>query len=1094
MIEDLFKIDKFDNIGITGLTKQLTSFCVVEIKKKSNRDIVLLTSSIYEGNMLYNSISKLYKNTYFFPMDDFITEESISISPDLLSIRLNTLEGLSNNKGNILITNLNGLLRYIPSKKSWNNSIISIKKGEYNKDELEKELFNIGYERSAFVSKTGEYSSRGFVLDIFPYNFENPIRIEFWGDEIDSIREFDIDTQRSIKDINEARIYPVSEFINSKNIEIEAKQKNLPDVCDEVCSIFDYLDNPITIYDDFGTIRKTNERLSEDILNLNNEKKLNDKYMFSLDEISIKDEIYLLKIDNLIENKKLDNIYNLKGREIDRFNSNISHINEYLNHALFSKKTVIIALKDDKKINNLKKFLDIPMHVTDINNIDKYQINIIKEDYAYGFELDNLILLTEFELFSTSDRPSTYKNKFKVGTKISNISNLAVGDYIVHINHGIGVYNGLKTITKGDMQKDYLEILYHGKDKLYIPVDKIDLISKYASSDSYVPKLNKLSDTEWQKTKIRIKNKVKDIAEKLLVVSAKRMLNEGFAFEKDNEEQIRFESEFEYEPTRDQLIAIDKIKECMEKKYPMDMLLCGDVGYGKTEVAFRAIFKAILSGKQVAYLCPTTILSSQQYKSAVERFKNYGVEIALLNRFTSSKDERIIKEKLKEGKVDLLIGTHKLLNSSIEYKDLGLLVVDEEQRFGVLHKEKIKEYKENIDILTLSATPIPRTLQMSLVGLRDLALIETPPAARYSVQTYVIEESDQILKEAIYKEMSRGGQVFVLFNNIEHIEQKYHDIKRIAPDAKIRIIHGQMSKEEIEDTMLAFVNNEFDILLCTTIIETGIDIPNVNTLIVFDSDRFGLSQLYQIRGRVGRSDKIAYAYLTYKKNKNLTETSIKRLNALKEFTNLGSGFQIAMKDLSIRGAGDILGSEQAGFIDSVGYDLYTRILNEEVEKLKGNKVEDPVEVEEETSLVDVDNHIDNSYIKDESTKIEVHKLISKIDSEETLEKVTEEIKDRFGSIDEKLTIYMYSKLYESMAKKHDIDSLIKTNLFVELVLKNTDNINIDELFMESYYISDKFKFENRNNGLHIKLFTHSLDKHYIYYLIDFLKLYEKCLK
>ena len=1097
MIEDLFKIDKFDNIGITGLTKQLTSFCVVEIKKKSNRDIVLLTSSIYEGNMLYNSISKLYKNTYFFPMDDFITEESISISPDLLSIRLNTLEGLSNNKGNILITNLNGLLRYIPSKKVWNESIISIKKGEYNKDELEKELFNIGYERSAFVSKTGEYSSRGFVLDIFPYNYENPIRIEFWGDEIDSIREFDIDTQRSIKDINEVEIYPVSEFVGSKNIEIDTKQKNLSQVCDEVCSIFDYLDNPITIYDDFGTIRKTNERLSEDILNLNNEKKLNDKYMFSLDEIKIKDEIYLLKIDNLIENKKLDNIYNLKGREIDRFNSNISHINEYLNHALFSKKTVIIALKDDKKINNLKKFLDVPMHVTDINNIDKNQINIIKEDYAYGFELENLILLTEFELFKTvksTRKVHTNKNKFKVGTKISNISNLAIGDYIVHINHGIGVYNGLKTITKGDMQKDYLEILYHGKDKLYIPVDKIDLISKYASSDSYVPKLNKLSDTEWQKTKIRIKNKVKDIAKKLLVISAKRMLKEGFAFEKDNEEQLRFESEFEYEPTKDQLIAIDKIKECMEKKYPMDMLLCGDVGYGKTEVAFRAIFKAILSGKQVAYLCPTTILSSQQYKSAVERFKNYGVEIALLNRFTSSKDEKIIKEKIKEGKIDLLIGTHKLLNNSIEYKDLGLLVVDEEQRFGVLHKEKIKEYKENIDILTLSATPIPRTLQMSLVGLRDLALIETPPQSRYSVQTYVIEESDQIIKEAIYKEMSRGGQVFVLFNNIEHIEQKYHDIKRIAPDAEIRIIHGQMSKEEIEDTMLAFVNNEFDILLCTTIIETGIDIPNVNTLIVFESDRFGLSQLYQIRGRVGRSDKIAYAYLTYKKNKTLTETSIKRLNALKEFTNLGSGFQIAMKDLSIRGAGDILGSEQAGFIDSVGYDLYTRILNEEVEKLKGNKVEDPIEVEEETSLVDVDNHIDNSYIKDESTKIEVHKLISKIDSEETLEKVSEEIKDRFGSIDKKLTIYMYSKLYESMAKKHDIDSLTKTNLYVELVLKNVDNINIDELFMESYYISDKFKFENKLNGLNIKLFTHSLDKHYIYYLIDFLKLYEKCLK
>ncbi len=1094
MIEDIVNITTFDNIGITGLTKQLTSFCVVNIKNNSKRDIVLLTNSIYEGNILYNSISKLYKNTFFFPMDDFITEESISISPDLLSIRLGTLDGLVNNKGNILITNLNGLLRYLPSKETWVNSVIKIGKEECNKEKLEENLTNIGYERSPFVTKTGEYSSRGFVLDIFPYNYSNPIRIEFWGDEIDSIREFDIDTQRSIKDIDSIEIYPISEFINSKNVDIEAKQKNLPQVLDKVSSIFDYLDNPITIYDDYGTIRKSYDRLSDDIINLNKEKGINDKYMFSLEDINIKDEIYLLKIDNLIEGKKLDHIYNLHGKEVDRFKSNISYINEYLTNALFKKKTVIISIKDDNKLKNLEKFLEVPLYKTTVDKIDKTMVNVIKANYDYGFELDDLILLTEYELFFNSDRSINYKNKFKVGTKIGNINNLSIGDYVVHINHGIGVYNGLKTIKKGDINKDYLEILYYGKDKLYIPVDKIDLITKYASSDSYVPKLNKLSDTEWQKTKLRIKNKVKDIAGKLLEISAKRKLKEGFAFEKDNDEQIAFESEFEYEPTRDQLIAIDKIKECMERKYPMDMLLCGDVGYGKTEVAFRAIFKAILSGKQVAYLCPTTILSSQQYKSAVERFKNYGVEIALLNRFTTAKDERIIKEKLKGGKVDLVIGTHKLLNKSIEYKDLGLLVVDEEQRFGVMHKERIKEYKENIDILTLSATPIPRTLQMSLVGLRDLALIETPPAARYSVQTYVIEESDQILKEAIYKEMSRGGQVFVLFNNIEHIEQKYHDIKRIAPDAEIRIIHGQMSKEEIEDTMLSFVNNEFDILLCTTIIETGIDIPNVNTLIVFDSDRFGLSQLYQIRGRVGRSDKIAYAYLTYKKNKSLTETSVKRLNALKEFTNLGSGFQIAMKDLSIRGAGDILGSEQAGFIDSVGYDLYTRILNDEVERLKGNIVKEVEEIEDEKPLVDVDNHIKNDYIKDESTKIEVHKLISTINSLETLGVVKEEIEDRFGKIDEDLEIYMYSKLYESMAKENDIDPLVKTNLFVEFVLKNPDNINIDKLFMDSYNISDKFKFENRNNGLHIKLFTHNLDRHYIYYLIEFMDLYKKCLK
>ena len=587
---------------------------------------------------------------------------------------------------------------------------------------------------------------------------------------------------------------------------------------------------------------------------------------------------------------------------------------------------------------------------------------------------------------------------------------------------------------------------------------------------------------------------MKDIADKLLKIQAERKLQKGFAFKRDEEEENEFASDFKYEPTVDQFIAIDKIKTSMESENPMDMLLCGDVGYGKTEVAFRAMFKAVNSGKQVAYLCPTTILSTQQYKAALDRFSNFGVTIALLNRFTTMKEQKEIKEKLLNGKIDIIIGTHKLLNNSIKYKDLGLLIIDEEQRFGVTHKEKIKEYKSTVDVLTLSATPIPRTLQMSLVGIRQLALIETPPVDRYPVQTYVIEESNAIIREAIYKEMSRGGQIFILYNSVEHIEEKKLEIQKIVPEAKIRVAHGRMNKEEIEDTMISFINNEFDILLCTTIIETGIDIPNVNTLIIYEADRFGLSQLYQIRGRVGRSNKIAYAYLMHSKNKVLNENAVKRLNAIKEFTKLGSGFQIAMRDLSIRGAGDILGSEQAGFIDSVGYELYIKILNDEVDKLKGLKIKEE-EKEEEKPLIDVEDHIKDEYIDDESLKIEIHKKISEIDNYKKLKDIKKEIEDRFGKIDEELNIYMYTKLFENRAKNLELINIKQTNLYVEITMDKEfiDKLNVDELFMNISSISTNFKFDFKNDLLHIKLLFHSLDKHFIYYLNEFLDEIEKLL-
>ena len=622
---------------------------------------------------------------------------------------------------------------------------------------------------------------------------------------------------------------------------------------------------------------------------------------------------------------------------------------------------------------------------------------------------------------------------------------------------------------------------------MYIPVEKIELISKYTGKEGLVPKINKLGSLEWEKTKLRIKNRVKDIAKKLIELYARRELKKGFSFDLDNELQTLFEDEFSYEETPDQLKAIEQIKKDMESSKPMDRLLCGDVGYGKTEVAFRVMFKAVNSSKQVLYLCPTTILSKQQYDNAKIRFSKFPINIALLNRFTSTKEANRIISELNDGKIDILFGTHKLLNDNIKPKNLGLLVIDEEQRFGVAHKEKIKQYRENIDVLTLTATPIPRTLQMSLSGIKSLSLIETPPSNRYPIQTYVIEENELIIRDAIYKEISRNGQVFILYNNVKNIEKKVSEIQSLVPEARIISAHGQMNKVELEDKMISFVNHEYDILVCTTIIETGIDINNVNTLIIYDADNFGLSQLYQIRGRVGRTNKIAYAYLMYKKNKSLNEIAVKRLNAIKEFTELGSGFAIASRDLAIRGAGDILGSEQAGFIDSVGIEMYLKILNREVERLRGNFVEDE-EVENSQNLLDVETHIADEYVTESELKIEIHKLINQINSKDKLDSVKEELEDRFGKLSDNIILYMYEEWFESLARDLKIMKVVDTSSYVELVIckEILEAIDIENLFVNVINITTNFQFKYKNEELTINLLKKNLEKHYIYYLIDLL--------
>ena len=1082
IFNDLVETKNAKVSGLVGLNDELFSIYINKLFNESDKNMLIVTSTLYEASILNNYLQNYNNSSLLYPVDDFLTTESIAVSPDLKINRLETLNSTLTSDKKIVVTHLDGYLRFLPPKKIYQESIIKLQKNtEYPRDELLEKLLNLGYERESIVTKTGEIGVRGFVIDIFSVEKNHPYRIEFFGDEIDSLREFDEETQKTIRELDEIEILPNTEFISNKGMDINDNniQKYLKEIYKkDVSSIYDYLDSPITIFKDYNQILTNYKLLVEQILDYKSDKDNSYKgdYIHDINDIKKEDIIYYNTIDNYLENVPKNNVINFNIREINNFSDDVEAIKKFINTNLNDNKTIVIAVRD-YQIKSVMKHLELDNVVTDYAHILENKLNIISLPLNKGFIYKDFVLLTEYELFTKHIAKTKYKTNFKYTTKIKNINNLEIGDYVVHYLHGIGKYNGIKTLKQGDYLKDYIEILYDGKDKLYIPVEKIDMISKYTGKEGYAPKINKLSGQEWEKVKNRVRSKVKDIAEKLLKLYAIREMKPGFSFSKDDELQEMFESEFTYEPTEDQLLAANQIKEDMEKPRPMDRLLCGDVGYGKTEVAFRAIFKAVKDGKQVMYLCPTTILSNQQYDISLERFKNFPVEIALLNRFTSIKETKKIIENFNNGKIDILFGTHRILSDDVKPSNLGLLIIDEEQRFGVVHKEKIKEYKDDVDVLTLTATPIPRTLQMSLSGLRNLSLIETPPIDRYPVQTYVIEENNHIIKNAIYKELSRNGQIFILYNNIDKIEEKQYIIQKLVPEARIITAHGQMNKNDLEERMEAFINHEYDILLCTTIIETGIDIPNVNTLIIYDADHFGLSQLYQIRGRVGRSNKIAYAYLMYNGRKLLNEIAIKRLNVIKEFTELGSGFKIATRDLSIRGAGDILGSEQAGFIDNIGIELYMKILNDEIARLKGEPVEEET-VKDEKPLLNVETHISNEYVEDTDLKIEIHKKINEIDSLEKLNSVKKELEDRFGKLDQKVIIYMYEEWFEKLARKCEVEQVVETRNSVELYLSEdmTTKVDGEKLFNAAYEISRMFRFQLKHKHLIIILDTIKLEE------------------
>lgn len=1062
----------FENESIIqGFTNELNNIYIWSAYKQLDRNILVVTSSLYEANQIYNALDTYTDKVLLFPMDDFLTSVAVAISPELKMKRLETLDKIQNGKW-IVITNLTGYLRYLPDLKNKDLLKFSLNLNDkIERDKFHEVLLKFGYKQESLVTATGEFAVRGFVVDVFPIYEEHPIRIEFFGTEIESIRYFDETTQLSLENVDKIQINPYQEILT-----------------EHTNSLYDFLRDPVVVFKDLSQIKASNQKLEEDIfqykISKNDE---SNKYMYGFNEINPRYAIYLNTFENTNHQANLISFY---SKEIENYKGNFNLFKENIDNFFHLKKIIIICLSRDSQIKLVSDLLsDYPLQFQEEKFLSG-NIYILKKKINRGFLFQNYVVISEYDLEEVRDKAIHYKNNYRIGRKVNALDSLKSGDYVVHRSHGIGVYYGVVTLKQSGLMKDYIQINYAGNDKVYIPVEKISTIYKYTDKDGMKPQINKLNSTTWINKKRSIQKRIHDISEELIKLYAARNNIKGEIYQDYEEEEV-FASKFLYEPTNDQSRAIKEINQNLKSPVPMDRLLCGDVGFGKTEVAFRAIFKAILNNKQVFYLCPTTILSKQQYESAVERFKDYPIEIALLNRFTSAKETKNIIAGLSSGRIDLVFGTHRLLSDDIKFKKLGLLVVDEEQRFGVTHKEKIKKYKNDVNVLTLSATPIPRTLKMALSGLRDLSIIDTAPVNRYPVQTYVVEENNLLIKDAIYKELSRNGQVFILYNQIASIEKKLLEIQKLVPEARITFAHGRMSKVELENIMASFIRHDFDILLCTTIIETGIDIPNANTLIIYDADHFGLSQLYQLRGRVGRSNRIAYAYLMYNHGRILNEVAVKRLQAIKEFTELGSGYRIAMRDLSIRGAGDLLGSEQAGFVDTVGISLYMKMIEEEMKRLRGEEV--TVEEDETTSLINVETHIGDEYVSDEDLKIEIHQKINEIDNYETLLQIRDELEDRFGKISSSMEIYMYEEWFEKVAKRLNITNVKQTerDIMVEIPENISNLIKGDKLFLEAYNINPKFQLKYFNKKIQVSLVIRGLKDHFVYYIVP---LFDKILQ
>ena len=999
------------------------------------------------------------------PQKEIITYDYVAESKNLPYERIEILNKIYKKQKMIIVTSVETIKQKIISKEALYKNTLNFKVGDRCDLELLKQkLVDLGYQRFDLIDGRGEFSVRGGIIDIS--TTENTgIRIELWGDEIESIRHFNIISQRSVDNIEKIEIFPAHEYILEKPIE-EVTKNVSQNVYSETISekvendlekirngeyiskidryfnsfyqkqetILEYLDNKYLVFiDEFNKIIQRSENIELD--NESTLKALIEKERIIPDslknyvgteslEANIEkyQTIYLDKLDNRFKNGIES--YDFKYKELNYFKSGIDLFINDINNFKKQNKKVYIVVDTKEKAEKVKKMLAeydiLSMYHEKLNqtiiNKDTNTVVITLGKISKGFysiDLNQVVMVASDLVDGTRAIKKRKSDTFKQGEKVV-FADLKVGDYVVHRRYGIGIYIGVNTITADGTTRDYLKLKYSGDDILYIPTNSLDEIRKYVGGEEMNLKLNKLGSKDWEKTTNKVRNNLRAVAKELIELYARREKSKGFAFSKDTSWQRQFEEAFPYAETDDQLRCIDEVKKDMENEKPMDRLLCGDVGYGKTEVAIRAAFKAVMDHKQVVYLAPTTVLAKQQYETFKERMKDFPISVDVLNRYRTTKDKNRIIKEMKLGEIDILIGTHRVLGKDIEFKDLGLLIIDEEQRFGVKAKEKIKQYKASVDVLTMTATPIPRTLHMSIVGVRDMSVIYEPPQNRKPVQTYVLEYDAEVVKEAITKELERDGQVFYLFNNVGEIAFKADKIARLVPEAKVGFAHGRMTGEEIEDIMEDFVEGKINVLVCTTILESGIDIPNANTIIMENADRVGLAQLYQLRGRVGRSDKQGYAYITYRKDKMLSEVADKRLKAIKEFTEFGSGFKIAMRDLEIRGAGSLIGEIQHGHLEEVGYDTYCRILDEVLKEEQGLKVEEDISCQID---LNVTSFIPDSFISDQNQKIEIYQDIALCKNEEDISNVIDEIIDRFGNMPNEIENLLEISRIKQLAKE-----------------------------------------------------------------------------
>ena len=977
---------------------------------------IIAVSSELKAKQIYEEYRFLEGDVYLYPAKDLLFYQADLRGKYLIQQRMEVFQAMMEKKKATIITSFDGFMDALVPLPIMQERVRTIRLGEtVNFEQMKKDMVRLGYEREEVIESPGQFAVRGGIMDIYPLNEEVPIRVELWGDEVDSIRTFDVESQRSIENLKEIIIYPASDFL-----EEEGKRVSFLDYFRKENTIL-FLDEPVRLVEK-GNLVET-EFVQAQANRMESGYEISDEEMklFSTKEVTEKiSRFYCVAfsaLDMKCKELRAREVFHLQSKSVNPYNNSFETLTRDLKRLkrtgyrvllLSGSRTRAKRLAEDLRDYDLSSFYSEDMD----REVKNGEIMVAYGHVAEGYEYPMLkfMVISETDIFGRTKKKK--KRKTYEGQKILNFSDLKIGDYVVHENHGLGIYQGIEKIEVDKVAKDYMKISYAGGGNLYIPATQLDLIQKYASADAKKPALNRLGGQEWTKTKTRVRSAVKEIAKDLVKLYAARQEKQGFVYGEDTVWQKEFEEMFPFEETEDQMLAIEATKRDMESTKIMDRLICGDVGYGKTEIAIRAAFKAVQENKQVVYLVPTTVLAQQHYNTFVQRMKEFPVRIDLMCRFRTPSQQKKTLEDTKKGLVDIIVGTHRVLSDDVQYKDLGLLIIDEEQRFGVQHKEKIKKLKENVDVLTLTATPIPRTLHMSLIGIRDMSVLEEAPNDRMPIQTYIMEYNDEMVREAIQRELSRQGQVYYVYNKVKDIDEIAARIQRLVPEANVAYAHGQMREHKLENIMLDFVNGDIDVLVSTTIIETGLDIANANTMIIHDADQLGLSQMYQLRGRVGRSNRMAYAFLMYRRDKLLKEVAEKRLAAIREFTDLGSGFKIAMRDLEIRGAGNLLGAEQHGHMEAVGYDLYCKMLNEAVKHLKGELQEEPYNT---TIDLNVDAFIPSTYISNEFQKLDVYKRIASIENVEEMEDMQEELTDRFGDIPKRVQQLLNIALLKALA-------------------------------------------------------------------------------